>query len=355
MKINPTPWLLALALATLLGCEPQEDTGGGAVYFDVPTSWLTDSGARPDWAPWPDQGGAAGAGGVWDWSMGGGLNPPPDAGPEVDAQPIDAAPVEGEVVRVRVMAANITSGNGQAYEGPGIRIMQGLKPDIILIQEFNYDNDSDADIRELVRLAAGPEFSYYREPRGTIPNGIISRWPITLAGSADDPEVNNRGFAWARIEIPGHRHLWAFSLHLLTANSSTRNREGQALVSFIRGRVPDGDYLVLGGDFNTDRGSESVFDTLSQVVSRSFTPADHEGNPNTNASRSKPYDWVLANQALNAFHVPLQLGSRPYPQGLVFDSRVYRPLSDVAPVQAGDSGASNMQHMAVIKEFELRP
>ena len=41
--------------------------------------------------------------------------------------------------RIRIVAGNITSGNGQNYnEGHGIRIFQGLKPDIILIQEFNY-------------------------------------------------------------------------------------------------------------------------------------------------------------------------------------------------------------------------
>ncbi|MBU1896280.1 endonuclease/exonuclease/phosphatase family protein, partial [Myxococcota bacterium] len=235
-----------------------------------------------------------------------------------------------------------------------IRIMQGLKPDIILIQEFNYDNDSDADIRELVGLATGPEFSYYREPRGTIPNGIISRWSITLAGSEDDPEVDNRGFAWARIELPGHGDLWAFSLHLLTRNSSTRNTEGQALVRFINERVPEEDLLVIGGDFNTDSRSESVLSTLRAVITTDYTPVDNNGTGGTNANRGKPYDWVLGDADLNVFHVPVQIGAQSFPQGLVFDSRVYRPLADVAPVEGGDSAASNMQHMAVIKDFELR-
>jgi hypothetical protein len=37
----------------------------------------------------------------------------------------------------------------------------------------------------------------------------------------------------------------------------------------------------------------------------------------------------------------------------VFDSRVYSPLSDVPPVLAADSGASNMQHMGVVKDFKI--
>ena len=41
--------------------------------------------------------------------------------------------------------------------------------------------------------------------------------------------------------------------------------------------------------------------------------------------------------------------SHSFPKGLVFDSRVYTPLSDVAPVLQLDSG--NAQHMAVVKDF----
>src|SRR5438046_1815712 len=41
-------------------------------------------------------------------------------------------------VVVRVMAANITSGNNQRYETPGLDIFEGLRPDLVAIQEFNY-------------------------------------------------------------------------------------------------------------------------------------------------------------------------------------------------------------------------
>jgi hypothetical protein len=37
----------------------------------------------------------------------------------------------------------------------------------------------------------------------------------------------------------------------------------------------------------------------------------------------------------------------------VFDSRVYTPLEDVAPVLRADSQATNMQHMPVVKDFLL--
>src|SRR5205085_11524393 len=42
-------------------------------------------------------------------------------------------------VRLRLVAANLTSGNFQSWDpGDGIRILEGLHPDVVLVQEFNY-------------------------------------------------------------------------------------------------------------------------------------------------------------------------------------------------------------------------
>ena len=48
---------------------------------------------------------------------------------------------------------------------------------------------------------------------------------------------------------------------------------------------------------------------------------------------------------------PVLIGTSRFENGLVFDSRVFTPLSAVAPVQRGDSEAQNMQHMAVVRDF----
>lgn len=49
---------------------------------------------------------------------------------------------------IRIMAANTTSGNGQDYDlGHGNRIFQGLDPDIALVQELNYLNNTPTDLR----------------------------------------------------------------------------------------------------------------------------------------------------------------------------------------------------------------
>ncbi len=279
-----------------------------------------------------------------------------DATPEQQGWLIELLPDAPAVVRV--MAANITSGNMQSYTpGHGLRIFQGLKPDIVLIQEFNYGSNSAADLRHFVDTAFGPEFFFFRESGAQIPNGVISRYPILAHGVWDDPQVSNREFVWARIDVPGPVDLWAVSLHLLTASASVRNSEAIALVNYINTHVPQADLLVVGGDLNTDNRTEACITRLSQVVvtsnSQSPWPVDGNGNGGTNASRSKPYDWVLADPDLAPKEVPLVIGSRTFPNGLVFDSRVYTPLSEVAPILASDSGAPSMQHMAVMKAFLL--
>ncbi len=63
-----------------------------------------------------------------------------------------SSPDAGATLRLRVVAANISSGNFQAYELPGIRILQGLAPDVVLIQEFKYQSGT---LRDLVDTAFG--------------------------------------------------------------------------------------------------------------------------------------------------------------------------------------------------------
>lgn len=257
--------------------------------------------------------------------------------------------------RLRVMTANTTSGNRQSYDpGEGVRIFQGVHPDVALIQEFNYGDNSDTAIRGFVNTAFGSGFSYYRERGAQIPNGVASRYPIVASGNWVDPRVSNRSFAWARIDIPGTPDLWAVSVHLLTSNASNRDLEAKALVSEIQKAMPAGDYLVIGGDLNSGSRTEACLTSLSAVVSTTAPfPADNLGNANTSGSRSKPYDWVMPSPNLRSFATAVIIGAHSFANGLVVDSRVYAPISELSPVMMADSAASNMQHMAVVEDFMM--
>lgn len=292
------------------------------------------------------QGGAGGlsAGGAGGASSGGGEG---GAG--------GAPPVSN---RVRVVAANLTSGNFQSYTpGHGVRILQGLDPDVVLLQEFNFGSNSQANLNQLVNdICEGAGCDFARGPATKIPNGVISRFPILQSGSWPDPEVSNRDFVYARIDVPGPKDLWAISVHLKTSNATERNAEAGALMAQVNANIPAGDLLVLGGDFNTDVREEPALTTLAQLfmVGPTF-PEDQAGNENTNTSRTKPYDWVLADDDLEPLAIPVELGADVFASGLVIDTRVYTPIAALAPALTNDSGATAMQHMAVVRDFLVVP
>lgn len=261
---------------------------------------------------------------------------------------------------LRVVAANLSSGPHQSYspdngnhsnlEGAGARILKGLKPDVVLIQEFN----TNIPTRQWVNDTLGQEYSFYQETGKSIPNGIISKYPIVESGDWDDPTQDTRDFAWAKIKLPNGKTLWAVSVHLYTKKSEVREREAQVLVEKIKSVASPDDYVVLGGDFNTKSADEPCVKTLAQYLQVSKDrPADGLGNSDTNGPRNKPYDWVLTDARLAALNKPVAIGTQTFPHGLVFDSRVFTPLSDVAPTQPTDCSVQNMQHMAVARDFLL--
>jgi hypothetical protein len=259
---------------------------------------------------------------------------------------------------IRVMAANTSSGNGQSYDpGHGNRIFQGLDPDIALVQEMNITlngtKNSPATYRSWVDTNFGASFYYHVETGKSIPNGIVSRYPFVNTGVWEDSAMPDREFVWARIDLPGDMNLLAISVHLSSGGgSSVRNTQAGSLRNLIQANKQATDHVVIGGDFNTDNRSESCLSTLSAVVvTGSPWPIDQSGIGGTNASRAKPYDWVVPGASLAALSTPLVIGSNTFANGLVFDSRVYSPLSAVSPVLAGDSGATGMQHMAVMRAF----
>lgn len=268
-------------------------------------------------------------------------------------------------VTVRVMAANLSSGDNQCYEAPGIRILQALKPDIVAIQEFSYVSkpSTTAQIRSLVNAAFGTNYVYFRETNTSysIPNGIVSRYPILTSGSWVDSDtgVNDRGFAWARIALPGTNDLYVVSVHLKASsggsNEARRTAEAAELKALISTNFPPDAWIIVAGDMNLYSETEGAIATFRTFLSDSPVPTDTDGGGNaaTNEGRTQRYDRVLVSFSLTNCLTNVVIGTRVFPNGLVFDSAVYAPLSDVAPVVSTDSHVSGMQHMAVVKEFRI--
>lgn len=258
---------------------------------------------------------------------------------------------------IRVMAANL-NGSVQSYQPFALRIFQGLKPDIVAIQEFNYSNNTPSDFRSMLNTAFGTNFVYSRETNAySIPNGIISRYPIIASGEwiDSDPNLNDRGFAWARIDLPGTNDLYVVSIHLKassgTSNVDRRTAEANEISSLIASNFPTNAWIVVAGDMNLYDESEGAIIKFKTYLSDTPVPADQSGGTNTNLGRNERYDRVLPNFSFNTNRVASVIGSQTLTNGLVFDSRIYNPLSEVAPIQLFDS--TNAQHMAVLKDFRI--
>jgi endonuclease/exonuclease/phosphatase family metal-dependent hydrolase len=131
------------------------------------------------------------------------------------------------------------------------------------------------------------------------PNGVISRNPIIAAGSWDDFQSPNRGFAWARNNLPGTNELPVVSAPLLTSSENTRGLEAAELRAILQTNtnVPPSDWIIVAGDFNTDNRAEAAINALTNnnFLSDSPIPTDQVsgGDPDTNMNRNKPYDYVL--------------------------------------------------------------
>lgn len=257
---------------------------------------------------------------------------------------------------VRVMAANL-NGNTQSYQPFALRILKGLKPDVVAINEFNYGNNSATDLRFMVTNTLGTGFTYSREAGGGIPNGILSRWPIVASGEWDDPTLSDRDFAWARIDIPGPDDLYVVSVHLKASggSESQRNQQAQQLRTRIQSDFPAGAYVIVAGDFNLQSrsaSSEPALAVFGSFLRDTPVPTDQQGDPDTNNGRNKPYDVIVQSPSLTTNGVPVRIGTQSFANGLVFDSRVFTPLSAVAPVLQADSGEA--QHMAVLKDYRIQ-
>ncbi len=259
---------------------------------------------------------------------------------------------------IKVMTANLTdrtTNDQMRYIATSDRIFKALQPDVVAIQEWLITN---ATRRAYVDAVFGTNYNFAIESYSgaDVPNGIISRWPIIASGEWADTFVSYRDFTWATINLPGTQELHVISVHLqsgqTTTDEATRKKEAALLTNEIRkANWPATDFIVVAGDFNTQNRNDDSLLTLSNVVTDACQPADQAGDKDTNKTRAYPYDYVLPSFLLNNCQVPLTLGGIVFPNGVVFDSRIWNPPP--APVQTNDSAGTDMQHLAVMKQFAL--
>lgn len=161
---------------------------------------------------------------------------------------------------IRVVSYNIHKGRsplGTRESLNDLRLgLYNLRPDLVFLQEVQGRNNQisllDAQHESLAAalrldVAYGCNAIRNRSEHG---NALLSRFAIVEHENQDisDHRLEQRGLLHARVEVDG-RNLHCFVVHLgLFAGS--RTRQIQALTDRISRLVPEGDPILVAGDFN---------------------------------------------------------------------------------------------------------
>lgn len=267
---------------------------------------------------------------------------------------------------LRVMSWNVSKLTTKAGIET-VRIIKGLQPDVACLQEWYVDYPADYDFDGWISAAFGAEFVYHRASSGYQPNGIVSRWDILSSGSWPDLQRENYYHDWAVIDLPGATNLQVVSVHLHSSDEAIRIEQIKDIIHYIEANFSNSHYLMIGGDFNTANRTSQPIPTLLNsanwsgscwVTTSDGTPTDQAGgDDDTNVNRTYNYDWLIPNTLLGAEIMNLDLGedSGVYTGGIVFDSRVFTPLSAVDPAQYDDTANGDQDHCPVMKSYDVLP
>lgn len=142
--------------------------------------------------------------------------------------------------------------------------LRNMKPDVVFLQEVQgahhlhaerHDDWPSEPQCEFLADSIWHDFAYGKNaiyPEGHHGNAILSRYPITRWENVDISahRVEQRGLLHAEIAVPGWEHrLHCICVHLgLLAH--WRRKQLQALREHIERLVPEGEPLIIAGDFN---------------------------------------------------------------------------------------------------------
>lgn len=169
--------------------------------------------------------------------------------------------------------------------------LHDLGADLVFLQEVQGRNERSASrfetwpaepqdqflarspkLRQTFESAYGRNANYLHGHHG---NALLSRFPILHRDNRDvsDHALESRGVLHCVVR-PGTRDVHCFVVHFGLLSKS-RDRQTQALISWIEREVPPGAPLIIAGDFNDWRnrlsrelcdrlGVQEVFDTASR-------------------------------------------------------------------------------------------
>lgn len=220
-------------------------------------------------------------------------------------------------LRIGIPDFKIPLARGKGLLDDIARMLTGLGPDAILLQEVNLPSLSTLGLNQAEHLAGklGMHLAYgtaHREIRGiwkTQGNAILSRHPIVekrvvvLTGARGEDEA--RSLVLAKIRPPAPRpEMWIACTHLASGNQSLRLEQIPVLVKSLAGLDAP---VIFGGDFNAGPDSPEMRALL--------TGMEAAGKPLTDAhsaARDAGDTWIGSTQIDYIMHTAELATSRAW-------------------------------------------
>ena len=283
---------------------------------------------------------------------------------------------------IRVVSYNIHKGRSALMSRESLRALRlelyGLRPDLVFLQEVQGRNDQASRFHaqhESLGAALHMDVAYGRNAirdRTDHGNALLSRFKIAAFENQDisDHKMEQRGLLHAQVPV-GEHNVHCFVVHLgLFAGS--RTRQTQALVDRIGRLVPEGDPIIIAGDFNdwADRLSPQFVQQLGLYEVFAHAPRTHGGELPTLRDSMRRIANTLRGvpNALTAMERTRQLGmgagtAAPVPPPRTFPAvfpwfrldRIYQRGFAVrsARVLHGRQWAKLSDHSPILTELEL--
>ncbi|MFH0879961.1 MAG: choice-of-anchor D domain-containing protein, partial [Lentisphaerota bacterium] len=260
-----------------------------------------------------------------------------------------------------ILTANLAGGTNYVgglhpFDVEAQRLLKLLRPDIVSLQEWRIP--SNMTYRAFVDDVFGADYSYYLDTEVDVtlgmPNGIVSRWPITASNEWTDAFIGYRDHLHAKIDLPSSRALHLVSVHFAADpfGGPDRISEAMALTNYIANAgIPSDEYLVISGDLNLSNRTDTCLEILKNMVSDARKPTDRSGDEDTNVSANKPFDVVLPNAALESQQISYFYNGVEFTNGMIHDTRLWS--CHEFPALGEDTKFSNATHRPVMKVFSL--
>ncbi len=257
-----------------------------------------------------------------------------------------------------------------------LSIIEAQKPDFSLFQEVDlnstrsYHVDQSAmlyealpDMNHVLSMDFDSPFLFYpfTQPHGRSRSSIVTMGRFTMNSAVRRSLPIDQGFSKytdldrcfsvTEFTVDNGKKLYLYNVHLSAYSNEPTTVESQVklLAADIQNRYADGNYVVVGGDFNQD-----MLDTSAEVFG---TTESYSWTQKFNASLLPDYCHIVLPTDENNIIPSCRLADKPYVEGesfvITIDGFIVSDNISVSELQTIDAKFQYSDHNPVRMQFTL--